>query len=300
MQTSSKTVFNWILNALAIVCVCYIAWSYGNHLFFPHRASSGIRVGYPLRLNATKWDAPSKKTLVMFLSTNCTYCRQSAEFYRRFLMLLPPGEIRVIAAFKESPEEGRAYMTSMGIGEVTDVRQVDLVSANVTGTPTLVVVDRAGLVRSLWTGFLPKQGQDEVLSALDVNITGSSEAPRATSQDAKTAAKQLKRELGMNRGVAVIDVRDRNDFAAQHLAVAANIPIDELEMRLAHEVDKTKPVRLYCEFRMSCNDLTHKGITGICDFTEQILRDQGYKDVGIIYADLPALSSVGIPVVAGT
>jgi phage shock protein E len=69
-------------------------------------------------------------------------------------------------------------------------------------------------------------------------------APAASKDPAK--AKQL-----IASGAAVIDVRTADEFAAEHLDRAVNIPVQELPTRLA-EIDKlvggdkAKPIVLYC------------------------------------------------------
>jgi hypothetical protein len=49
---------------------------------------------------------------------------------------------------------------------VDEVRQDSLDSIGVTGTPTLILVNREGAVDGVWVGKLPPEGETEVLGRL--------------------------------------------------------------------------------------------------------------------------------------
>ncbi|MBI5512663.1 MAG: rhodanese-like domain-containing protein [Deltaproteobacteria bacterium] len=47
-------------------------------------------------------------------------------------------------------------------------------------------------------------------------------------------------------GAALVDVRTPAEFAAGHLEGAANIPLQELDARIAEVGDRARPVVVYC------------------------------------------------------
>jgi phage shock protein E len=53
------------------------------------------------------------------------------------------------------------------------------------------------------------------------------------------------REL-LARGAVLLDVRTPEEFAAEHVEGARNIPVQELPTRLAELGDKARPVVVYC------------------------------------------------------
>jgi phage shock protein E len=55
------------------------------------------------------------------------------------------------------------------------------------------------------------------------------------------AARQL-----VERGALLVDVRTPGEFASGHIAGAINIPVQELDGRLAELGSKSRPVVLYC------------------------------------------------------
>jgi hypothetical protein len=61
--------------------------------------------------------------------------------------------------------EARKYVESLGL-KIDDIRKVSLDSIGVSGTPTLILVDRAGKVKKVWVGQLPAERESEVTSSL--------------------------------------------------------------------------------------------------------------------------------------
>lgn len=61
----------------------------------------------------------------------------------------------------------------------------------------------------------------------------------------KPAAKPAQAGDGALRGVTLIDVRSREEFAQGHAEGARNIPVQELAQRL-DEIDRAAPVAVYC------------------------------------------------------
>ena len=48
--------------------------------------------------------------------------------------------------------------------------------------------------------------------------------------------------------IALIDVRERGPYNFIHLDGALNIPASELTIRGPHEIDKSKPLLVFCNF----------------------------------------------------
>jgi len=47
---------------------------------------------------------------------------------------------------------------------VGDIQRAELASLKIAGTPTLLLVDRRGVVENVWVGQLTDQGEADVLS----------------------------------------------------------------------------------------------------------------------------------------
>lgn len=61
------------------------------------------------------------------------------------------------------------------------------------------------------------------------------------------SARQLEAYMEDSRRFTLLDVRDAGAFDAGHLDGAVNIPLEELEMRMA-EISRDRPVIVYCGY----------------------------------------------------
>jgi len=75
------------------------------------------------------------------------------------------GNTRLIAVLPQSVEAGRKYLSDLGI-TVDDIRQAQPSSLGVQGTPTLLLVNKDGVITSSWRGKLPPERELEVIAHL--------------------------------------------------------------------------------------------------------------------------------------
>jgi hypothetical protein len=109
------------------------------------------------------WKA-SDQTLVLVLSTGCHFCTESAPFYKEVIQKRK-GRTRLIAVLPQSVEAGKRYLADLGIA-IDDVRQAPPSSLGVQGTPTLLLVNKDGVITSSWRGKLPQEKELEVITRL--------------------------------------------------------------------------------------------------------------------------------------
>ena len=108
----------------------------------------------------------SDKNLLMLLSNTCRYCTESAPFYKRLVQeQTQRGTFRVMAVFPQPANEGRTYLNGLGV-EIDEIKQVSPGAIRIRGTPTLLLIDRAGVVTDEWLGKLPPEKEEEVLNRL--------------------------------------------------------------------------------------------------------------------------------------
>lgn len=126
------------------------------------RPAPQIQPGTQLSLAGVDW-AKSEQTLLLVLSDNCRYCTNSADFYKRIVQQKTErGGPRLIAVLPQEQEKGKAYLDKLGVA-VDEVKQAELDTVGVQGTPTLILVDKAGKVAGSWVGQLPAAQEAEVL-----------------------------------------------------------------------------------------------------------------------------------------
>lgn len=117
-------------------------------------------------LPGVDWGA-NGRTLVLAISTRCHFCTDSAPFFRRISKEKPAGT-KLLAVLPQAVEESRKYLDQEGV-RVDEVKEAALDSIKVSGTPTLLLVDKAGTVADVWAGKLEPSQEEEVLSVLKKN-----------------------------------------------------------------------------------------------------------------------------------
>jgi hypothetical protein len=108
------------------------------------------------------------QTLLLVLSTTCHYCSESTAFYQQ-LIKERGDRTRIIAALPQPPDEGKEYLEKHGVS-VDDIRQVELGSIGVSGTPTLILVDGGGVAEGVWVGKLPRADEAKVLDRIRQSV----------------------------------------------------------------------------------------------------------------------------------
>jgi hypothetical protein len=156
--------------AIIVVAILLGVVLVGNYMLPRFRApqqaaGSSIAPGTKLSLPGVDWKA-NGRTVVLALSTGCHFCTESAPFYQRVAQVrAKAGNIRLVAVFPEPVSEGQRYLSSLGV-TVDEVRQAQLDSIGVIGTPTLIMTDGEGAVANSWRGKLPSEKESEVLARL--------------------------------------------------------------------------------------------------------------------------------------
>jgi thiol-disulfide isomerase/thioredoxin len=111
----------------------------------------------------------SKQTLLLFLSTTCGFCKKSAPFYKDISQEVTDARsLRLIAVFPQNQdlEKDKEFLNSAGI-MISDIRQSRSNGPlGVTGTPTLVLVDKNGIATDRWVGALSLSQHSEILTRL--------------------------------------------------------------------------------------------------------------------------------------
>jgi hypothetical protein len=81
------------------------------------------------------------------------------------------GDVRMVAVLPQPIAAGTEYLKQHEVS-VDEVTQARLDALNVAGTPTLLLIDKSGVVKNSWFGKLAPDQQSEVLNNL--RLTASS------------------------------------------------------------------------------------------------------------------------------
>ena len=104
--------------------------------------------------------------MVVFRS-GCRFCSESVPFYRRIVASAAThkGRTRIVGVTSDAPKLAEEYLGTSGVSLDAIVASVrEPVSA--MGTPTLLLTDRTGRIRHIWSGRLSPQAEEEVIAAV--------------------------------------------------------------------------------------------------------------------------------------
>jgi hypothetical protein len=279
-----------VLNTVGLLCAGLVIWNYLPARSAPKAAGEGAR--FPL--DKASW-SESPKTVVLALSTECRYCLESAGFYRVLGRMAHPERFRVIAVLREPLQESQPRLESLGIALLKDVRHADFAALRVHATPTLFIVNRDGNVDAAWTGKLSAAQEAEVLTLL-----GAASPPQGgmimPPQPPPTVPASELRALLRDPETVLVDIRDRDSFAAGHIAEALSLPWDELHARAPHELPQDKLLVVYCLNATRCGP-KREGAAGLCGLIQSVLSRLGFERVRYVADEIPVLARQGIPVV---
>lgn len=170
MKEKLEIAVNIVFIALAIL----VGGILTKNLILPNNASSNIDlapgIGFQMPdIPSYKW-GDHEHTLVLALKKGCSYCENSLPFYRKLTQLKKENKIptNIISIFPESDDVAKEVLTSKNLA-VDAFGDAKLSLFKISGTPTLVLVDKHGYVKNSWVGQLTKDKEDEVVRILSGN-----------------------------------------------------------------------------------------------------------------------------------
>lgn len=124
-----------------------------------------VPVGKPVPIN--DFEFGGKKTLVMYLSTKCRYCTESASFYKKIIEANKSGNVKLIAVLPQDENEAREYFQKLGL-QIDEVRQSSaLMTIGIRATPSLLIANDEGIVTDYWIGKLDPEREEQVITKLN-------------------------------------------------------------------------------------------------------------------------------------
>jgi thioredoxin-related protein len=111
--------------------------------------------------------ADSPRTLLIVMNIHCGYCAESVQFYNRIVEAQTNTKtaIRILALLPNSEDEVKKFASDHQM-KVVASSQVDLSKLNLSGTPTLLLIDSAGKIQEFWLGELSSESQDQVIKTV--------------------------------------------------------------------------------------------------------------------------------------
>jgi len=123
-----------------------------------------VAVGSHFNLQNVDW-RQSPRHLVFALSTTCHFCTESAPFYRRLVEECKRRNIPTVAVMPQSAAEAKNYLQNESV-TMDRIVQSPLSDLEISGTPTLVLVDCNVTVKDAWFGKLPPSKENDLLTRI--------------------------------------------------------------------------------------------------------------------------------------
>jgi hypothetical protein len=166
-----KTKIEFVANLVVILFAIVVGTVFIRDRFAPSPPGSiEVKAGDKLtKIAGWDWGAHDR-TLVLVLKKGCHFCEDSAPFYQRLAAQQKErgSHAAIVALFPDDAEVAKEVVQSEGLG-VEAVAGVPLERLNVSGTPTLLLVDRTGTVLKAWMGVLSPRQELEVIKATACN-----------------------------------------------------------------------------------------------------------------------------------
>lgn len=133
----------------------------------PGPTSNEVKAGDRLpHLDGWDWGAHDR-SLVLVLKKGCHFCEDSAPFYQRLAAKQQEdrSNAAVVAVFPDPADAVKEVVQSEGLG-IHALAGVPLETLKVSGTPSMLLVDRSGTVLNAWIGMLSPRQEVEVMNAV--------------------------------------------------------------------------------------------------------------------------------------
>jgi hypothetical protein len=165
MQKRIETTANVVLIVAGLLFCFIVAHSYFAILPSWSAKHQAPEAGDKLSGINLDW-AGNKKTLVMVLRQGCHFCEESLPFYRHILGIAKEGKnVHIVIAMDLSSDNGLNYLRTNDLNGAEFVTSSPT-NVNVSGTPTLILVNNEGVVVNRWIGKLKLGAENEVMEQL--------------------------------------------------------------------------------------------------------------------------------------
>jgi len=154
-----------------VVCVL-VGYVLVDQRFFPKRPSlparatareGGLVAGKRADIWGIDW-AAARLNLVVAMTTRCKYCLASMPLYHRLgEMSKAGGAVGLFVVSSEPAETVSAFLANEKVN-ARKVLEVPLGSFGVTATPTMLLVDPAGLIKKTYVGKLSAAQEEDLFA----------------------------------------------------------------------------------------------------------------------------------------
>ena len=148
-------------------CVGMFSLSVYDRVMRTTTTEASLRIGDRLGDLAGITFASRDHTLLVALRSSCHFCSESLPLYRQVVATRDAGRwpLRIAAVCMEPLSECMEYLRRNSL-TVDQIVEADRHSLRVTGTPTVLLVNKSGRIDRIWVGHLSPSKETELLTTL--------------------------------------------------------------------------------------------------------------------------------------
>lgn len=256
-ESKSRKRVKTFLNVSIIVLILALVGVLGKSYIFTTEPKV-LKAGDKISLSGVSWEK-EKQAVLLFLRIDCIYCTKSADFYYELSKALAQSaNTSLIAVFSKNDDRSKEYLSGLRLTELNSIH-ASYAELGIAGTPTIALIDDAGIVQDLWRGKLSRKQEVEVKQKLGLPVDDWY-IEESEVDDLKKSGQE----------VSVIDVQDRDYYAKKHFMDARNIPLDELSVRAINELSLSDIIIVYGIFEKNGED------------AQDVLAQEGFRKVYIL------------------
>lgn len=166
MLGKTGTRVDQIANVLTIVvAIIFIGLFVQRYILASKPSSRPPTIGRSLSLSGLD-PSQSRRSILLVMMKGCRFCEASMGFYRTLRENRDSRDRNIVAVFPPGTEDVDSYLTEHGLGGI-DVKFAALSDLEVSGTPTIIVIDDQGKIVRSWVGKLSSELEIEVKNFLE-------------------------------------------------------------------------------------------------------------------------------------
>jgi len=310
MGASLRKRMEQILNIASLIFLVVIGAMITKKFLSPgmnqQHAPSAVALPQMGGLGNFNWSA-HHQTLVFALQTGCHFCAESVPFHQILVKYSRATDTGVLALFPNSQSQAKAVLEAEHLPfSDGEIKEANLGSLSISGTPTLLLVDNRGRTIRRWSGRLSPQQEHAVMEEVGIAKLADNDNEKSRIDLASdffhvdyASLDEFKRLASANYP-SIVDVRSRDLYAKSHIEGALNIPLDELSIRAVHELPTSKEVGIFCQYHSDCEvPYQKKGLLTNCTQSYFLLRKAGFSNIKLVDTDINSAKSSGMAISYG-
>ena len=237
----------------------------------PRRPPPMLQPGAVFSLPDSVLPRRTTTTVVLFALKDCFATEESVEFYKRLTQrIVAAPDLDLIVLTPDSSDAMRSWLNTKELG-VENISQIlDPSAVGLLLSPTLLVLNHAGLADTVLAGRLLPSEESAFLARL-----AGPEAQEPIGNVPDEIDDRELAELEREGSVQVLDAAERGSYLRSHRSGWVNIPLAEIPTRAKTELTTERRLVLECPPKIAPS----------CPAAGTFLRRSGFKRVSLLYTD---------------